>query len=80
MSTSTPTFAKLGPTNYSLWAGDMEAWFRALALWRIVNGTSLRPARVGDITPSPDAVEAWETKADKAAGWIWLPDVVTFPF
>ena len=49
----------------------MEAWLKAQALWRIVNGTSKRPsleAENADTKP----LDEWDAKSDKAAGWIWL--------
>ena len=51
----------------------MEAWFRAQALWRIVSGVS-KPPTVS-ATPKEgeeDKLEAWQLKADKAAGIMWL--------
>jgi len=69
MSSSIPSFDKLNSTNYNTWSGDMEAWYRAQALWRIVSGapkppTVSAPPREG----KEDKLEAWEVKADKAAG------------
>jgi hypothetical protein len=72
-SSSTPTFAKLSAQNYPTWAGEMEAWLRSAGVWRIVDGSSVKPTE-----PSPntkehtEAVEAWEIKSDKAAGWLYL--------
>ncbi|KAJ3531360.1 hypothetical protein NMY22_g8184 [Coprinellus aureogranulatus] len=51
MSSSTPSFARLSSTNYSTWSGDMEAWLKAHALWRIVSGSQPRPGS----KPSPPA-------------------------
>ena len=77
MSSSTPAFPKLSPTNYNLWSGDMEAWLRAQGLWRIVAGLSPRPttpASPGDTSTSTvdtatlTLQEAWDAKSDKAAG------------
>ncbi len=51
----------------------MEAWFRAQALWRLVSGASTAP-RVSQ-TPKDgeeEKLEAWQLKADKAAGIMWL--------
>ena len=48
MSSSAPSFSKLNGSNYATWAGDMEAWLKAQALWRIVNGTSKRPSLEGE--------------------------------
>ncbi|KAJ2917733.1 hypothetical protein MD484_g2610, partial [Candolleomyces efflorescens] len=50
MSSSAPSFSKLNGSNYATWAGDMEAWLKAQALWRIVNGTSKRPLLEGENT------------------------------
>ena len=71
MSSSAPSFSKLNGSNYATWVGDMEAWLKAQALWRIVNGTSKRPsleAENADTKP----LDEWDAKSDKAAGWIWL--------
>ncbi|KAJ3529437.1 hypothetical protein NMY22_g8996 [Coprinellus aureogranulatus] len=51
MSSSTPSFARLNSTNYSTWSGDMEAWLKAHALWRIVLGSQPHPGS----KPSPPA-------------------------
>jgi len=51
----------------------MEAWFCTQALWRIVSGIS-KPPTVS-ATPKEgeeDKLEAWQLKADKAAGIMWL--------
>ena len=99
MSGSTPTFPKLNGTNYTTWAGDMQAWLHAQGTWRLVSGQQLRPtasplppssssssqsASAGPssstssraTTSDPDKLlelqDAWDTKSDKAAGWIWL--------
>jgi hypothetical protein len=69
MSSSIPSFAKLNSNNFNSWSGDMEAWYRAQALWRIVSGAAKTPtlsipAKEGE----EDKLEAWQVKADKAAG------------
>src|SRR5580765_7558645 len=73
MSSTIPSFDKLNSTNYNTWNGDMEAWYRAQALWRIVSGVS-KPPSVS--TPAnegeEDKLEAWQVKADKAAGIMYL--------
>ena len=43
MSSSIPSFDKLNSNNYNTWSGDMEAWYRAQALWRIVSNVSKSP-------------------------------------
>jgi len=40
MSSSIPLFDKLNSNNYNTWNGDMEAWFHAQVLWRIISGVS----------------------------------------
>jgi hypothetical protein len=50
----------------------MKAWFRANGLWRIVDGSIAKPMKQGDVEPSPDALEAYQLKADKAAGHLYL--------
>jgi hypothetical protein len=54
MSSSIPSFDKLGSTNYNSWSGDMEAWYCAQALWRLVSGAS-KPPTVS--TPAKDGEE-----------------------
>ena len=51
----------------------MEAWFHAQALWRLVSGASTTP-RVSQVPKEgeEEKLEAWQLKADKAAGIIWL--------
>jgi hypothetical protein len=29
---------KLGPNNYSQWSGEMQAWLKAVQLWKLVSG------------------------------------------
>ena len=72
-SNSLPNFPKLDSTNYPTWAGNMEAWFRSSGLWRIVSAQSKKP-RVSTTPTATEttAVETWETKSDKAAGWLFL--------
>jgi hypothetical protein len=79
MSSTIPSFDKLNSTNYNTWNGDMEAWYRAQALWRIVSGVSKllsvsTPAKEGE----EDKLEAWQVKADKAAGIMYLMVEVHF--
>ncbi|KAF8813568.1 hypothetical protein BYT27DRAFT_7219966 [Phlegmacium glaucopus] len=51
----------------------MEAWFRSSGLWRIVNGLTALPTLSEKPTDAQLlAVETWETKSDKAAGWLFL--------
>ena len=73
MASSLSLFDKLNSNNFNTWNGDMEAWFRAQALWRLVSGASTAP-RVSQ-TPKDgeeEKLEAWQLKADKAAGIMWL--------
>jgi hypothetical protein len=73
MSSSIPSFDKLNSTNYNTWSGDMEAWYRAQALWRIVSGASKSPTLSTPLKDGEeDKLEAWQVKADKAAGIMWL--------
>ena len=68
-----PSFDKLNSTNYNTWCGDMEAWYRAQALWRIVSGTSKVPAlNIPSRDGEEEKLEAYQVKADKAAGIMWL--------
>ena len=51
----------------------MEAWYHAQALWRIVSGASKSPTLSTPVKEGEeDKLEAWEVKADKAAGIMWL--------
>jgi len=73
MSSSIPSFDKLNSNNYNTWSGDMEAWYHAQALWRIISSASKAPtvsipAKEGE----EDKLEAWQVKADKDAGIMWL--------
>ena len=73
MASSGPNFAKLSATNYSTWAGEMEAWLRASGLWRLVSGSVTPPSLPASPTEAQlTARDAWESKADKAAGWLYL--------
>jgi hypothetical protein len=67
MSFTLPLFNKLNSNNYNTWNGDMEAWYRAQALWRLVSGASTvpkvsTPAKEGE----EEKLEAWQIKADEA--------------
>ena len=74
MASSSPNFEKLSSTNYPTWSGEMEAWFRASGLWKIVSGSAKCPS--ASKSPATEAellaIETWEAKADKAAGWLVL--------
>jgi len=73
MSSSIPLFDKLNSNNYNTWNGDMEAWVRAQALRCIISGVSKLPTV--SATPKEgeeDKLEAWQLKADKAGGIMWL--------
>jgi len=73
MSSSISLFDKLNSNNYNTWNGDMEACFCAQALWRIVSGVSKLPTvRATPKEGEEDELEAWQLKADKAAGIMWL--------
>jgi len=67
MSSTLPLFAKLNSNNYNTWHGDMEAWYRAQALWRLVSGASKAPTvSIQPKDGEEERLEAWQTKADKA--------------
>src|SRR2546429_4138059 len=73
ISSSTPNFDKLSVSNYVTWSGEMQAWLQACGLWRIVNGSKTCPTVSSPPTQAQsEAVEAWETKAEKAASYIYL--------
>jgi len=59
--------------NYNTWSGDMEAWYHAQALWCIVSGASKAPkVSIPAGEGEKDKLEAYQIKADKAAGIMWL--------
>jgi len=73
MSSTSPNFEKLDFLNYATWSGEMQAWLQASGLWRLVNGIHIKPST--SLSPSESdliAEEAWQSKADKAAGWLYL--------
>jgi len=73
MSSTNPNFEKLNSTNYATWSGKMQAWLQVSELWRLVNGTQKKPSSSSPPTESDlTAEEAWQSKADKAAGWLYL--------
>jgi hypothetical protein len=73
MSSSIPSFDKLNSNNFNSWSGDMEAWYRAQALWRIVSGASKSPTLSAPIKEGEEEkLDAWQIKADKAAGIMYL--------
>ena len=72
-SSKGPEITKLGATNYNQWSGEMQAWLRANQLWQIVSGQRERPEYASPCTSSQqERQEAWDDKAEKAAGWIYL--------
>jgi hypothetical protein len=61
MSASIPAFDKLNSNNYTSWSGDMEAWYRAQALWRIVSGAAKAPTLSTPLREGEeDKLEAWQ--------------------
>ena len=73
MASSSPNFEKLNSSNYPTWSGEMEAWFRASGLWKVVSGSAKCPSLSSPPKESEQqAYDAWEAKADKAAGWLFL--------
>jgi hypothetical protein len=71
MASGSPAFAKLNGENYSTWSGEMEAWLRASGLWRLVSGKVKAPVVSAAVTEA-NALDAWEAKLDKAAGWLFF--------
>ncbi|KJA13753.1 hypothetical protein HYPSUDRAFT_209280 [Hypholoma sublateritium FD-334 SS-4] len=72
-SNNIPNFTKLNASNYPTWSGEMQAYLRSQSVWRIVSGNSKQPNTSS--TPSNTqaaALEAWQLKSDKAAGYIYL--------
>ncbi len=73
-SNSMPHFTKLNATNYPTWAGEMQAYLRSRAFWRIVSGDSKAP-KLSSTPPLRLRRPHWtpgSLKSDKAAGYIFL--------
>jgi hypothetical protein len=83
-SSKGPEIQKLGPSNYNQWSGEMQAWLRANQLWQIVSGQKPRPPASSHNEKEIEKQEAWDDKAEKAAGWIYLmvesSQTVTSPY
>ena len=71
-SSKGPEIQKLGSSNYNQWSGEMQAWLRAQALWSIVSGQKKCPQASSNKEAEIEQQEAWQEKADRAAGWIYL--------
>ena len=68
-----PNFTKLNASNYPTWSGEMQAYLRSQGVWRIVSGDSKQPTLSSTPTDAQEAaLEAWQLKSDKAAGYIYL--------
>jgi len=61
-----PKIKPLSNSNYPEWSGEMRAWLMRNGLWKLVSGRLLKPTR------DDDELMKWETKAEKAAGEIYL--------
>src|SRR5215475_14323953 len=55
----------LGKSNYPEWSGEMKAYLMRQGTWRLVAKKESKPATTVEAT-------AWELKAEKAAGDIYL--------
>ena len=64
-SDSLPKIKPLSKSNYPEWSGEMRAWLMRNGLWRLVSGKLPRPR-------DEDELVKWETKAERAAGEIYL--------
>ena len=74
-SSSTPRFPLLALGNYGSWVGNAKAWFMRQGLWGIVSGRSKRPVPADSKAPTAaetEGIEAWDDKAEKAAGELYL--------
>ena len=60
-----PKIKPLSNSNYPEWSGEMRAWLMRNGLWKLVSGKLPKPRDV-------DELNKWETKAEKAAGEIYL--------
>ena len=58
-------FKSLNNSNYPEWSGDMKAWLMKMGYWKLVSGIEAKPAEGKELL-------AWELKAEKAAGEIYL--------
>ena len=73
MASKVPDIEKLGATNYATWSQDMLAWLGTQQLKRLVLGKQKAPSAAdsNNITDAEQiAIDAWEDKCEKAAGWI----------
>jgi hypothetical protein len=61
-----PKIKPLSNSNYPEWSGEMQAWLMCNGLWKLVSGKMPKPIR------DADEIMKWETKAEKAAGEIYL--------
>ena len=76
-SSSTPHFPLLALGNYGSWVGNAKAWFMRQGLWGIVSGRSKRPVPADSkalTAAETEGIEAWDDKAEKAAGELYLDD------
>lgn len=65
-ATVSTKFAKLGPTNYQRWLGDMRAQLQTKKVWSVVTGRAVRPS------PDDDSkLEDFLEKEEMAAGLIF---------
>jgi hypothetical protein len=75
MSSKGPDFEKLGSDNYPQWSTEMLAWLGSQQLKKLVMGSRNAPTPANPAQPTEEEIiriEAWEDKAEKAAGWIIL--------
>ncbi|EEB97195.1 hypothetical protein MPER_03536 [Moniliophthora perniciosa FA553] len=63
-TSTTPHFALLTNSNYPEWRRNAQAYLMKLGYWKLVSGK--------DTKPDDDKAGSWETKAEKAAGEIFL--------
>ena len=73
MTSKVPEIEKLGTTNYTTWAQDVLAWLATQQLKKLVLGKLPKPSPADSTTITPaeqSVIDAWEDKAEKAAGWI----------
>ncbi|KJA21476.1 hypothetical protein HYPSUDRAFT_104407, partial [Hypholoma sublateritium FD-334 SS-4] len=72
-SSSLPNFTKLNASNYPTWCGEMQAYLRSQGIWHIVSGQSKAPTLSSTPKDTEEAaLDAWNLKSDKAAGYIYL--------
>ncbi|KAF7968979.1 hypothetical protein HWV62_28747, partial [Athelia sp. TMB] len=68
-----PTHPQLTESNYPEWAANTKALLQSHKLWRLVSGVQTKPTAASGTTKlSPDPVEEWEDRSERACGILAL--------